>query len=527
MINTIDITVGGNGPDIELGPYLADDTDVVIGMERERDRFEWVVEDVSFTISNIGGTAGALMEQLRKASKWTVSVKVDGVRRFWGYLDPKSALYRYGTGWITFTAFSMTKALMERAAVTMTRHNIWPLGGSQGNTLLELFNYELGIVQREQFKDIFAGFDLGAFASRPINFPASTSSDPLEGRFKNLSKDTTWAMFFREAAKYYNAEFFVDPVTGKLTMRPRNVPLTTSPTVIDDLIRDDSGIDLKYVEEGALDWVQTFMKVSIGAPEYRWEITRNAEANVTALPGTYYVVYYVNGTPTYRSEKFVLTPDAIPQITKTDVNEKVKRLIYIHPKVGPAGVTERRVFKDTDAWTGEGFRECTRPMANLDTEEQVDYLVLAQLVTQADVMPEMDYNSSTVWCRYNEATGVWDPPVYEGGATPQGTILDIRPRLEFSSSSDANVTLEYTPKDTWTLFGREMNYEFFRDNYRELFVTKKSLTFRTKGVALQLGDLLTFSGSNSLSMYGPLIAKRARVNITQEYTDITAFQWMG
>lgn len=82
------------------------------------------------------------------------------------------------------------------------------------------------------------------------------------GRYRELDSSTTVKELLQAFAIYYNAEFFINPENGKLTMRKRNTPVkaTQTPIDIDELVQDDETLEIELADDQRIDYIKTVLQ---------------------------------------------------------------------------------------------------------------------------------------------------------------------------------------------------------------------------------------------------------------------------
>lgn len=511
---------------VDVTRYLDEETDQILSQDLGRRAFQRTFGDMRLRLGNIGGMFNTLFKDTHPGDRWQVEVYESDRYIFRGFINNKSIDCLLKTKWVEFDTFSATRTLVDRAKCTRVHTGPLPLMRlSPGSTLRsdyvrleELLDIQNLITNLNEGGYIFSGFDLGEYSDRPVrgwtNAAAPIGND---GRFCDLDPETTWDQLLQAMSKYYNAEFFVDPGTGKLVMRRRGITLSDRKMDIDPLVKDDFEPVVRLVEENQIDYLYTMFKSRHVKPQ----IVSYYEASGGIVIGGmdrgwhgYIMTSVMDGMERLGSDEVGVD---LPEIQHNRFRVKLRLPASFE------GTEERRVYRRN----GQSEFRLVPILTQKDNEER---LVEDWWNEDLSDQPAMPYVTSwcSQWIRFDEGSGNWQDPILDlrtGPSSPNGEILEIIPELNFMEIGMPTQRKNLDTYDVFCFFGQEHGFDDpkVRAQWEDIFRTKRAITCHAKGTDYQIGDAF-FSGGKfipyDLRSGSQLLVRHAENNFTKKETEL-------
>ncbi len=523
------------GTMFDATPYLLDDeTDLLVSIERERTRFERVVNDMNARLSNLTGELWVFLSSMNRTDKVSCSLLVDGAERFWGRVDTSTSRLSTDSKYVTLSAFSAERHLFDLAANFPVRPatpadieppNPWV----NKNTLDYVVRKGLYANGAETTGGLIIGVDLGPFATRPINYTGSLYSGETRGRWLDIDPRMRWKDMLLKIALYYNAEFYIE---GRiLKMQPRGKVLRSGIS-LDASLKDDTEPEVTLMEE-PVDYAHAFVTFTLPAPTYlgkEWKEYKDwdtlKQITVHASKVWYRVLYYRDDED---GNKVLAYSGEVLEVELGPVDSTHGWFVHLALPAGPIGTTGRRVFRMTVGGESDGYLRLPVPLMVEGNEDGTPYLdnwgywLLHQNADQLR-MPALPKNFVTAYVRYNQQTGAWDEPIFDfEQSSVAGTVVDLRPTIAFASPTNEREIIPEDPRDVWRLFGEEMDYQKFQEQYLDMFELRRGVRFAVKGLDFQLGDEVHSYKHPVLSAYGNMVVKSVEMNPRKEECMLTCW----
>lgn len=500
-IGLVAIRKGPSGAWLDVTPYLHDAEKTAsfsFSDERERARFERVVGDIHLELSNMDGYIETLFSTLKVSSKWFVNVCNEaGDSIFRGVIEPKTVKPNLQNLWYAFDAFSTSRLLWDVVKTLRVRRLSLEVGEQTfALTLAAFVQRELLDRYRLNELGIFSKIDLGDYSYRLIRDwqDAPHKNWPLlgnEGRFRDIDPELTWDELLKEMAKYYNADFWIDGGTDTFMMRRRNSQTTGRIVILDDVLID-SDVELSLVDEDMVDYVEAFLPYvpqgAIYKGKTRVHFDSIVKRNFSSLVGgtyKYIVVFYQGDTPALQSDPL--------EITLADTGSAYDGWqVQLQIPPGPVGTTSRELYRWSSPIIGGVYRG---PLygryrgvldGNLETTV-TDNFGSSVLESGYNPLPSVR-GAASAWMKYDEDTHLWSAVLeLEGVDAPVGVTEDVRPQIQFVSPNTGEL-LDYDPFSAFCFFMSDMSFEQFKEQFQEMFLTRKRLVGKVRGTDYRVGD---------------------------------------
>jgi len=520
------ITIAQHGYEAEdITNRLDYESDVVMDCARERDAFKRAYGDVALRLSNLDGYFKRLFLALHPRTWWDVEVWDSGRRLFVGRIESPIG-FNLKDEWVNITVFSLDKLFWEFAKSYKLCRNFFP--GTITSTSQDLFNVQL--VSSNYFLALFSSVTMDSiYTNRTIRI--APDAPPAIALFSliNLHADTTVEEFLLDAAKYYNAEFFIDPVTKAMTMKQRSVVLSDIKHDIDAVIQDDQPIDAADTDGDTYDYIHLSLGLTKPAPMYAqfrtaptatvWGIvvpiaTAGFKGQISGWAYTYVFIYNgveIESNYSDRSGAFGGSPDGVTLYNA-----------MLTVPTGPTGTTKRKIFR----WYGaENYVQVGEIADNITTQfldNKVDDVI--PTISGWPSFYQKKYFTGDVWFQYNETTGQWTSTAgYQDQSTftiPSGKIFELSPRMR---KADGTTISLY---ELCELFGSEPITGNVLDQWKPLFLTRRKVVCSLRGKNYAVGDsAVSYNGifPNDFTLDPRLVIKNPKVHLTKEFTDVEMF----
>lgn len=437
----MNITLGQIGQTVyDITGRLDYETDIQLNQELERQAFQRTVEDVRLRCGNLNGFFTTLFDGMPPTARWEVVIR-DARILFRGEIDNETITFDVNKEWVEFDIFSVTKVFWDAAKTTRIRKAVSEFGVDVSlGTTIELFITVEQLIKREvtleKFGGIIAGYSISTlYAQRPVRFWVYTSSRIIgnNGRYRDLDPRTTIDELLKAMSIYYNAEFFVDPSTQFLVMQKRGAVLNDVKTNLNDVIEDDEKIDIQLFDEQKIDYLG--LSLNLGVPSS--PSLASTETETDSKKGLDAGRYKWAITNRFQSGGLVIE-SLIGQESAYDLpvsRSGGRYRVTLNVPLGPASCTSRGVYRTRNSGYG-GLFFVGILQDNVSTTF-IDSIPNSELSQKA---PE-DGPSGTIWIRYDEESGTWDPAIIGDPAglnQPQGKIFEVTPKLRFLSRPFGN-----------------------------------------------------------------------------------------
>lgn len=418
----------------------------LIGQKLERQAFERSVEDTHLRMDNMDNFFTDLFRETLPDNRWDIEIYSDTRRLFGGSINLHgSTVFKQKSEFVEFDVFSWNRQFWDIAALT----RIWKYGPTVAPEIrapiTKPWNEVLALqVTASAFNDLFIGYTIDPlYVGRPIRWYGYQLGNN-RGRFVDLDPRTTIKQLLTAAARYYNAEFFIDSETRNLVMRKRGAILRDIKHSVSANLRDDKEPEITLFDEEQIDYLG--MHLNLAAPNPPsvvtiLAVTPSGEPHQTYPRGLYAGAYkwkltYVFETGGLRLET---SPSESVSLTLNLIVDQHGQKVY-HVEFAlalpPANVTERRLYRTKNDGSDGFFLVAT---VTDPSERTVNDFLADEYLGKASPPEGLLGN---VWLRYDEATGKWDAPIFEdphGLNRPNGEIFEVTPELSFLETEFGDV----------------------------------------------------------------------------------------
>lgn len=516
---------GPNGNPIDVTKYLDEESEQTLNQDLERRAFQRTFGDIHLRLSNLRKVFSDLFRDTRSSTRWLVSVFDNDRCLFRGFVKNKSIVIDTGARWCDFDAFSQMRAFVDSAKQTrvyvssaVRSHYVGPTPKTDFVALGDLLEFQRQMTGIDEGGLLFSGFDLGEYVDRPIRgWTNAVAPIGVQGRFCDLNRTTTWDILLQAMSKYYNAEFFIDADTAKLTMRRRGMILNDRKMDIDPFLKDDLPPQITIVEEGQIDYLY--------APHYKRhpipQVRGYYEASSSIVIGgmkegwhAYVMTSVIDGTERMRS-------DPVEFVLPAYVNHPWR--VNLRLPASFAGVQERRVYRRN---AGTDFRLV--PILTQKNNDECDLVDWYQEdLSDQDLLRPLP-SSCRQWVRFDEESGLWEEPIldiFDGMNAPRGEILEITPGLEFMEPAIPNHVRDFDPFDVFCFFGQEDDYSDTRilAQWESMFRVKRGIACLARNTDYRIGDGFYSNGKlfpDDLRLGHQVLVRHAENNFTKKETEL-------
>lgn len=539
------------GPQIEgISPLqLSESSDIALSQKRERDEFKRTVDDVSLEASNLDGKLGAALLQRPITTYWQVIIRDRGITLFNGRVH-RPIQFNLKDEWINLQVYSNNKDFWEKAKTTKIKAvDSTKLYSKVYTSLSEIEALIYTTVSQVlidncegmQSEGLFTGYDIDSlYATRPVRYafkatmfpPLATIGD--NGRYENLDPNTSVFDLLTAMAKYYNAEFFVDPATDKLTMRRRLSILNDTKYDLDEVISDDDEIMLVDTDEKKYDYLHTFISISQPADllQYDRYSSDYTTSDIYCYADLYsYGILSAPSAPgSFRQVKignlyypaFIIPQRPSDVIARYVYKKDVRGTFRLHfVLTGNEGTTYAPYISDIVLSRSGTFGHVVEDIEQLAIHCTlfIDWLGPAN---PGNIALNPNTPTGHIWWSYDEATAKWNTITgYDGADTPVGKIFEILPELQFVD--DEGKPKQSNPSEVFAFFGKEQSLDNFTRQWQDMFITTKALHCTARGTHYRYGDTFITNKlrtNASLSGASKFIVKEATSQLVKEKTQL-------
>jgi hypothetical protein len=504
-----------HGDVYDVSHNLVADTEIELTQERERDAFERVVSDLQFELSNMKDYAATVFSNYRSPNYWDVNIYDAGRRLFWGLLSTPLTK-KFVSKSFNVRAFSIDRAWINLSQITYLP--AWRDTGEYYTTVEEILNRvmigdgrpltQIGVTEIS-VDDVYK--------NRPIR-DSRSSADPKignAGKFGNLDPTMTVKELLDAFAVYYNAEFLVDPESGKFLMKQRKRILTDTCHDLDSVILDSPQPEQDDTDQKKYDYIK--LSIGVEKPGAATSIDKSIPVDSgTDVKGKMSVVYQYTNVVQYGSVLIESEPSDpfVMEYELMGLFRVIKLPIFQIPQP-PAGTVRQNIYRLRD---DEWFELYTSVSVDsgllLDIDPKFTFnFAMLQEWTPIDQSGKVGNDianrapTGNVYMRYDEIAGNWDADIYEQGGTPEpkdGTIFEVNPKLRFVDGITRSVK-RYNLVEVFYFFGQEMSIDAFKAQWIELFLMRPITRCTAKGTHYKYGD----SFVSSKKIPGKYVVKKA------------------
>lgn len=567
---TIRMSKYGSGVDVEIQTDIADSNIVKLRQELERQMFQRTFQDIKIRLNNLRKKYTSFFMALQPTDRIDITVFDEQRCTFFGQIDNASIEFQIRHDWIEFSAFSTNKQFWDHAKRTkvITRMQ-GPYFGTYDYYSLE-FILQVQL-QRPPFDSLFTGYNIDVFyKNRNIRgwdgsdeYPNEDPSIGTIGRFGDLDPSLTMNELLLAMAKYYNAEFFIDPGTGQFTMKKRGDILNSLDTNIDDILHED--VEPKLVPfDQAFDYIQAIFSVpKIDSPilDYVAQICSTPEGqgsgtnNCNVWNGLHSGVYVTDLTPTpsYRLTALLqlgastveteFSDELLVELERPgdDEYDRSYNVALQIPGYNIKGITvlKRYLWRQFVTVVNGGLGYDYFPIAEFAGNAMTSFVDDIAYPTISRTVHPLPVKTPPVmaYVRYNEKNGVWEDPIYdfEGNNAPDGDVFVAIPELRWIDPNDPTNVIDSRTGNIYTyyvfrFFGSEGgvpdSINILYQQYIDLFRRRQKLICQLKGTNFAVGDSLV--SMKILPVKGlatsrtRFLLRSADININKRRSDIEA-----
>lgn len=544
--------------EFDITDRFIEKSETTVAQESERATFQRSVDNVKAVFSDIDYYFSNLFKSVPASTIWVLSIYEEGRRIYRGFVNKDSITLKVKGETVAMDSFSITREFIERAK-QVKKSFMQAIEGDRDNdyfTLEYVLTWQLSGNGRDDnpFDGLFDGFDLGGYEDRQIR-SSHISDDPdigNETRFINLMSDTTMDELLQAMARYYNAEFFIDPETLKFTMRQRNIVLNdravTEGLKLEDVLKEDSEPEIVLYDKDTFDYVKLDLGNIIPPKlEYVSEQALPPGAGIPGIPRQGNILYgmtvefdnyeTVSGPLLDIMFYFSAFPPPVDRAHPDRIYIPVEPLggrtiirLNIPAYTEHGGVRRRHIYRNdsTIAGAGNDLRRLAIVEGNnaLHYDDNVFNIYIPGDEFAIYYTLPTEQKSFGMWVRYDETTGLWSDPIVsldEGRAVPRGRIFTVDPKLRFRSAVTPSEQLDSYWGYTRDFFGNESFTQTIREQWKDLFRTKRRVRCAVSGLNYRVGDSMISAGQIVPNDYTPdsrLLIKRAGNQLISEVTQL-------
>jgi hypothetical protein len=544
----ISIRLGEKGQPLEDVTNRLDNTsDVILDDIQELFTFKRAFADVQLRLGNLDRYFSTLFLSREPTTWWSLEVWVDSERKFDGRIESPITFDIKGE-WVTFTAFSIDKLFWEKAQSTnilmtwVKPDPVWTLRRFLEYQLISNFAYDEESNVINVFQDFFAVLDMDPiYENRSMNFFPNYSSvfpynRPAAYTYADLSPDNTIDQLLLDMAVWYNAIFFIDPLTGHVTMKQRQTVNRDMQHDIDNLLRSNGSIDVDDANQNGYDWVHLSADLRVpDSPTVELERSIIAGPFGARLPGpgftetiwgwAYTYVMSVAGIDIESDYSSVVglftgSPSRLPYKAKITIPG------------GPVGTVRRRLFRcyGTDR---SGALALALVMEISDNTTTVVYdnlgnglAIISNLPTTRTrnaPTPTSNRNVGDLWISFDEPSGVWKKVIgYRGqnAVVLAGKILELNPKMQLNGGT------KLTLYSFAEIFGDGLNEATFHEQWLPVFLKHRIAKLELANVNYSIGDSAVSSKGivpNDSTPDNRLVINHIKANLTKEFSAVEMF----
>jgi len=525
----------------ELTPHLPDREPILARKERERDRFEWIVDDMTLRVSALDGTMEELFEQIAADAKpWMILIFCeDGSSgsdvKFRGIIQSDTVELSVDSMWIDFDVYSINRWVWDRLSEFTARLYI-PWNNMIGTydtvenewytTLSEwLTEYVIGKpwVIPTPFYDfhwIVNAIDVESSVDCEMKI---IKDGGRIGCFVDLDPELTMADFLREVLKWCNAEMFV--LNNTITIRERRSMTPGALKPVDGLVLEDDEPRALYNDGAAIDALRVWTPIAASKPVmtfldrmafHDW-IELEQEGWLARGEYAYQILYYDgNDVPICASGwLWIETPDRGPAVGFRPT------LYVLGASIGAEYVLKRRV------WRLNGYNEtrwrCVGEISGNNSVSWTDTTSKSQSMANDD---EIVLPKTATTCLISWDNG-WQVPKLETKSSSTKNVFDVRPQIQFTPPDNMDEVLDLDAGHVLTFFRQirrldEGILEWYRKRYINLFSVSKLVTFRVRGIDYEIGDSVYSDVDPHIGKFGQMVIRTAEIDYIGETSTITA-----
>ena len=532
----------------DLTPYLADNESIVARFERERDRFEWTVDDVSFRLSAMSATVADLFDSIHTGKlDWRITISdaeiVDRslAVKWRGLVEADSVELSVDGKWIDFTAFSLNRWVWDRLSATQARLKKFVFGepSSGFDTVWQVWWLSLSgwinklMVQTgplQQSKWLIGGVSVSTEVD--VKIKVYGSYDRL-GDLYDLDPAMTMADLLRQILLWANAEMFVS-TEGVITVVPRREALTATSVNIDGLILESEDPVVQFFDGSATDNIRVWATSSIDAPQ------------LTSVEGpVYFDSYsqlcaqgYLLGGGSYQYKVCYYGADQQPMAFSNTLwweptyygpGVGYRPTLTIHGMSGGTdqSVPRRQVWRyATNERPYTWWRLVKELPGNAEVAwtDNVDIESAKRISTQ---IPEIGFNAFAALINWAAGVG-WSTPVPESQSSDSANVYEMRPQIQFTNPSNIEDVLPPSASHLFRFFMQAFGVSnvldvlgWYKQRYVNLFKNRRIVTLWVQGVDYAVGNLVHTEKDARFAKYGKMLIRAAEIDYMTNETKLT------
>lgn len=544
---------------VDVTSKLDADTDLICDCQTELDTFQRAFGDVELRLHNYDKFFTNLFLSQLPSIWWNVEVWNSTRRLFQGRIQPPIT-FDIRNEWVTTKTFSLTKLFwdiaktqrivfqtvnttgMDTVTALSTINAVPPMMLQDFLNLQTINNVAIGAdgLSFQPFAGLFSAVDIDPVYTQneiPIKmFPTYTWTFTTFGNlpailtnvqrsvapaFNDLAPDNTIESLLLDMAKYYNAEFYINPENGHLVMKQRQTVLNDVRHNVDQLLLDDTAIEVDDIDQNSTyDYIH--LSANFVKPNPMSAIIQAADPGTgfsKYIPGWVYT-YTIQGPQIELESDF---SDLSQGFTYTDGKEHEAVLTI---PIGPIGSLSKRIYRfyGTDANKNGIFKLVAEIPASQTTYTDSFGDNLDQNINlPGEGTPRPGQNVGDVWISYDLSLGQWNVIYgYRGqdNVSVTGRVFELDPQISFSNGSKA------TLYDFANIFGNEVDLNAVRDRWLPFFLPHRLVRCAFNDQKYAVGDsAVSYRGyfPNDYTVDPRMVIKRAQSHMMREYTDIEMF----
>jgi len=494
----------GDATEYDITSRLDDSYEMINNQESERATFQRTWSDINLNMSNRNGFFSGLFGVHPNDTKYQIRIVGNtGKCIFRGLIENSTIDFATKRKWVNFDVFSLNKLFFEMTETTKLYIPSGMLSVPAGYTyvtvewLLNWHGVKNRMIQTTDYYRFFNSIVIdSAYQNRQVRFWADSTDVNVgnKGRYRELAKRTTVGVLLRAFARYYNAEFYIDPETENLHMRQRNSILSDTQHNIDSILCDGEEPHVFLIDTEKYNYVRVPFKVpkpdkavptgfsgvtqgtGIGWGHYKYRVTYVVESGAITAEG--------NGGDE--------SDEVRPPVLVDPAGNLLDLVISLNIPIGQAGVIGRRLYRACISHTPSILKKRLfyYLIAEIRNNTLTAYDDMVSNTMLGQEIPN-DNISGSIWLSINSENTSWNAPIYDNGIDdpPLGKIFDSIPTdLEFNEVGSSTEIRDYNILDILSFFGREFDVATFQQQWLKMLLNVRRMLVAVKGIDFNIGE---------------------------------------